>query len=941
MKKIFLISVLLAGALQGASAQQSDTLAMPFGRRMSAERSTGSARSINVDDLERTASSDIRNRFTGLVPGLEITEGGGSMLYSATTGLNAYSMGSGPYSFYMKGFTSFYCVVDDMLMPFNQLLLDPNQIESITVLSDALDKVKYGPVASYGAISIRTRKGSYNTPLRINTDFEGGVSMISELPEYVGGKDYAILNNKARVEAGLSPMYSATMLQDFDLMDPNSLTAPNVDYKSLMLRQVFPTARVSVDASGGSRNIRFNVAMNAIHTGDIVRAATSDYNKLNLTASVSTRIGRYVEASAGFKGLLGYRTKGNTSWYAYRSVPAVAYPLILDSYDIQDSESLNATGSKTVYGVSKTFGTNYYAKMVEGGTYTTRNRSGFFDVSLNVDWSWLLKGLTSRTAFEYSSFLSTTIGKSNDYLAYYCDIFSGTVQELSDHTGETQTSRNTSSNATGQSLAFHHSFDYAWSKAGHNVDAGLTFFLSNSAQTGYAYYQRQLYLTGNVAYSYKDRYSFEVAAQYAGSPRFKKGSRFGFFPTAGIRWNIHNEPFMSGAKNVLSRLSFHAQGGEIGTSDIFSTMYLYQASYSTSNGMVYGPSINGGDQWFGTNTHTSVYTNVNRLANPELTWSRIRQADLGLDAQLFGCFDLGLEYYWWRRQGIISDITSALPYIYGMGNTNVYDNYESRTAQGVNVFGRFNRRFGDFLVAAGASFTFGLGDQYYTALVNDTYSYDYQHKLGTSTSSIWGLRCIGKYESQEEIDALPAYGAKSELRVGDLKYEDVNGDGSIDTNDRVIIGNSSPLMRYSVNLSLGWRNLELHLVGTGRFGGNVDLSGSSYFTGGSGMGNYSAFVLNELGGEYPRLSYDDLTNNFLQSNFWLRDASWFKLQSADLSYRFDFGKSKAVKSLKIDLRGDNLFSVKKLKYVDPEDISAGVTSYPYFRTVTLGVKIIF
>ncbi|MGN0188281.1 MAG: SusC/RagA family TonB-linked outer membrane protein, partial [Candidatus Cryptobacteroides sp.] len=375
--------------------------------------------------------------------------------------------------------------------------------------------------------------------------------------------------------------------------------------------------------------------------------------------------------------------------------------------------------------------------------------------------------------------------------------------------------------------------------------------------------------------------------------------------------------------------------------DIFSTMYLYQASYSTSNGMVYGPSTNGGDWWFGTNTRTSVYTNINRLANAELTWSRIRQADLGLDVQLYGCFDLGLEYYWWRRQGIISDITSALPYIYGLGNTNVYDNFESRTAQGVNVFGRFSRRFGDFLVAAGASFSFGLGDQYYTALVNDNYSYDYQRKLGTSTSSIWGLRCLGKYESQEEIDALPAYGAKSELRVGDLKYEDVNGDGTVDTNDRVIIGNSSPLMRYSVNLSLGWRNLELHLVGTGRLGGDVDLSGSSYFTGGSGMGNYSAFVLNELGGEYPRLSYDHLTNNFLQSDFWLRDASWFKIQSADLSYRFDFKKSKTVKSLKIDLRGDNLLSVKKLKYVDPEDISVGVTSYPYFRTVTLGAKIIF
>lgn len=941
MKKIYFILCIFLAASVAAAAQQKDTLAMSFARDIPSELSTGAGRCVSPESLESSVTSDLRNRLTALVPGLEVKENGGSMFSAATGGLNNYALGSGAYSFYLKGFSTMYCIVDDVPLPFNQLLLDPNQIESVTVLGDALDKAKYGPIASYGAISIRTRKGSYNSPLRINVDVESGVSMISGLPEWVDGKNYALLNNQARTEAGLTPLYTSSMLEEFEKMDPNSLTAPNVDYKSLMLRQVYPTSRISFDASAGSRNLRFNISANAVHTGDIVRTEGQDYNKLNLSASISARLGQYVEATAGFKGLLSYRNNGNVSWYAYRQVPAVAYPLILDSYEIEDEESYNATGSKTVYGVSKTFPNNYYAKMKEGGTYTTRNRSGFFDLSLDVDWSWLLKGLRSHTALEYSSFLSTTIGKNNDYLAYYCDPFTASINELSDHTGSTQTSRNMSSSATAQNLAFHHSFDYLWQGAGHRVDAGLTYYMSNSAQTGDSNYQKQMYLLGNAAWSYMGRYSVEFAAQYAGSSRFKKGSRFAFFPTAGLKWNLHNEAFMADARKVLSRFSIRAQGGEMGTSDIFGSQYLYQASYEVANGMTYGPSINGGEWWFGTNTHTSVVTDIERLANTELSWARIQQADLGLDLQLFGCLDLGAEYYWWRRKGIIVDVASVLPYLYGLNGTAIYANYEARTAQGLNLYASFHRRFGDFSLAAGCSLSFGFGDQYYTLLADDSYSYDYQRKTGTSTSSIWGYRCIGKYESQEQIDNLPSYVPKSELRIGDLIYEDMNQDGNIDANDRSIIGNAAPKMRYSINLSFAWRSLELRLTGSGRAGGDLNLSSSGYFTGGSGMGNYSAFVLDEKGGAYPRLSYDVLINNFLQSDFWLRNASWFKLQSVDLSYRFDFPRAKSIKGLKLNLRGDNLFGFDKLGYVDAEDIDAGVSSYPFMRTVTMGVKLMF
>ena len=190
---------------------------------------------------------------------------------------------------------------------------------------------------------------------------------------------------------------------------------------------------------------------------------------------------------------------------------------------------------------------------------------------------------------------------------------------------------------------------------------------------------------------------------------------------------------------------------------------------------------------------------------------------------------------------------------------------------------------------------------------------------------------------------MPSYVDKSSLKVGDLKYKDQNDDGVIDVNDQVVIGTTNPKLRYTLNVSMGWKNFDLLLVGTGRIGGDLNMLGNSYFNPATGMANQSQFVIDELGKTLPRVDYYGVPNNEVTSSWWLRDRSWFKLQVIDIGYNIPMKKGErlGIQSIRVDIKGSNLLTFTKLQYVDPEDASAGVTNYPFFRTLTVGAKIVF
>lgn len=930
MKRMIYNFFLLAGILVAGTAYaqvQRDTVAnYPLDRKVDITMTTSLIRTVSGEKLEEMPAGDIRSRMTGQLPGFFATEENGQYW----GGANSYSgvFPGGGWSYNLKSRGSLQLLVDDVRMPFTQLLLDPAQIESITLLADVTDKARFGAIVSNGALYIKTKGGAYNTPMKVVATVESGIGMIANLAEWADGYQYAKLNNQARAASGYNQVYDPYTFEGVIKNDPYDILAPNVDYKGLMMRSWRPVLQESIRVTGGSNAIRYNGTISALHSGDIVNSFDIAYNRINISAGLGAKLTNWLELTLNYNTSVNFNKQAYTEWNAWNDIPAVAFPKDFGKALSEEEIDLGVYGA-TRYGVSKLFENNPYAQMVEGGRRTVRRRGVLMTGGLNADLGFILPGLKSRTSFSYLSFLATNIGKQNDYLAYYWDPSEedGFGQISTTHQGTKATSKSLISSTTNMSLQFYERLYWDFVRNGHKLNVGATYLMYNAEGYGISYRQRQMFATLDAIYNYGDRYIVEAVGQYVGTHRFDKAHRFAFMPSFGASWILSNEPFLKDA-GFLDLLKLRAQWGVVGRSDdAFGTPYLYQSNYSFGNSHNFGPWV-GGDTWFGSNQWTSQATTLNRFENSDLHWAKERLANVGIDLGLFKGFHLSADVFSNKYIGTITDITSALPDLYGISGIETYANYNESVTTGWELTAGYQGKAGDFRFGLDASL---LGyHQNYTVLADNVFTEPYQDKIGTETSSIWGYQCLGRYTSEEQLTSLPAY--STDIAVGDLYYKDVNGDGVIDTNDRTIIGNSKPDLRYWVNLNLGWKRLNLQVIGTGMFGGNISLS-NDYFWSGWGDGNYSAFVRDNIGGAYPRLTYVKVNNNFLTSDFWLTSRTWFKIKDVILSYAFP--------KVTLYVKGQNLLTLTKVPYVDPENIDSGVTEYPMFRTVTLGVKMTF
>ena len=925
MKKQIILSIvsLLAFAAMPAMAQeQPDTVETTGSRGLY----------LSGQVLGNKMAGDLRNSMVGLMPGLEVTSESGEW-WNADFSSNYIS--DSKTSMIFRGTTSLTCIIDGVVMPFNTFSFDPSQIESVQILGDIVDRTKYGPMASNGSVLIKTRTGGYNQPLTINVNTEAGIATPALIPEWADGVDYAILNNRARANAGYTQLYSPIAIQNFLRGDAYDLQYPNVDYRSLFLKPTLPVGNVSVAISGGGDKVKYAASLSEFHSGDIVNTNyPQDYNKINMSANVTTRIKDFITINAGFNSLLGFRRSGNAAWNEWQNVPPVAFPVILGtSYSDAVGDALDGL---TIYGSTPQFTSNPYAKLVEGGYYTRKLRSGMIFMNVELDFGQWVKGLKSETSISYSTFSGYSISKSEDYLSYYWDSAAenGMGVISPSHQGVKASNKGYSANSTSQVLQLKERLSWDWAKNGHVVNLGGSFLMYSGAVQGDGRYRRMMQAIADAKYSYKNRYVVEGAFQYAGSSRFDKKHRFHPFASAGVAWVASNEDFLKDVE-WIDYLKVKAQAGMIGIYDnAFGSAYRYQSDYDRANSGNFGPVLTL-DTWFGTKTWTAQKTTMNRLANPNLDWEKMSMWQVGLDFDFCNDFSFNATVYGRQTIGEIVNANSAVPKVFGIPSADIYANTTSNKIFGYEASLGWRHSFGDFTLFAGANVFHW--NTIYNKLLTDDYLYEYQKKTGTSTSDIWGLECIGKYETQQQIESIPSY---STVTIGDLMYKDQNSDGKIDSNDEVVIGNKQPDLRYTVRLGFEYKGLALEIIGMGRTGFDY-MCNSGYFWNGWGDGNYSAFVRDNLGGAYPNISYVKSVNNFVNSTFWMRDASWFKLQNVNISYDIPLRNKKVLKGLSVKLEGQNLATITGLEYVDPEAPNSGISSYPLLRIFTAGVKFKF
>ena len=941
-----------------------DLIPLPYSYNYK-RNTTGSYYTLNTSKLEKYPSNDIRNVFVGLVPGLQVNEMEGAIGLHPEEIYGSYNIQE-KIELRMRGQKPMY-LIDGIPVHITEMPLDPQEIESVTIIKDIIGKAMFGSEAANGIVSIQTKRGSKNERV-LTVDAEAGYSFTDRFPEWVSGADYARLNNQARLNSGMNAIYSDEQIRGYERNDPYDKVTPSIDFREIMLKNSKPYYRANVSSSGGTDVVQYFAYLGYSGEGDIYKAGpTSNYNRINARSNIDVNITKAIKLRFDFFAGLSLRKSPNygssLDLYEFNSVindityiPPTAFPIYAD-FD-------KDTGLPW-YGVHPNYKTNPIGNLESNGHYTENGRSGAANVTLDLDLSSLVKGLVSKTYVGFNIINLTRIGKAETYTGYITTpelIVDGNGDPILDANGNKQydikmtKSFDGSSKSDLSNMYYYYTqlwvgrqmFTYNRSFGLHDVQSSLAYSISKYLRRFSEEPRRQQNVSWSAMYTYNNKYSLQGVLAYNGSSSFLSGKRYKLFPSVGASWIISEENFMKGSSGWLDFLKLRAEYGTIGYDFLLNNniQYMYADRWTAgSGGSVFGPHTS--NRWFGStiDSNGSYQTTYNRIGNPNLTWETRREFSVGIDATLLN-HRLSVEatYYNIFRDDVVVQISNSLPYVAGY-LANPYYNYPQYRYNGMELGLQYSDKIGrDFRFSVGGNAAWMTSEIVrYDEL---PYRWDYQRATGKSLDSYWGLEYTGKFESDEEAMLIPQLFDET-LSKGDLKYADLNGDGVVDSNDRKEIGNVEPRLIYGININLGYKRFDLTVIGNGHAFYDVPFT-SSYFQNGWEDNTYSAFVRDNIGGDYPKLSYNRINNNFQESAFWLRNGNFFKIQNVELAYNIRLSATNGMKlrGARVFVRGANLLTISGIKDVDPESVSSGLYSngrgrYPLFRTFTAGFKLIF
>jgi TonB-linked SusC/RagA family outer membrane protein len=926
---------------------------------------TGSTTLINGRDLEMYPTTDLRNALTGLATGVEVREISGMPGLSAQEYLGTFGA-SEKVDVTSRGRSLIY-IIDDIPADITELPLDPGEIETISIIKDITAKAMFGPAAADGVVYIKTRRGYVNEH-SLNINFEQGVSTIDRFPGFVSGSEYATLNNQARANDGLLENYSGADISAYAQNDPWDLYHPSVDFREMMLKDTRNFTRANVSSSGGNDIVQYHSYLGYNGEGDIYKIGeTADYNRISTRSNIDVKINSFLKVKFDFYGNMTIRrspnygfdtdfTSENTSSNPVLSlwefpnviadittIPPIAFP-VHASYD-------EAAGVPW-YGVSQSF-PNSQASGIDShnpigglesqGYYTETGRTGSANISLNWDMGTLVKGLSSKTFIGFNVFNLVRIGKAEDYVAYIATPSTGslgqdTILLSRSHLGYDMADQTKLMDYYFQRFGVYENLRFDRSFGNSDLNTSLTYYLGNTFKNGIEEPQRQQNAILTASYTYNDKYTITGVASYSGTYSFSKDKRYAMFPSIGASWVISEESFMSGM-SFLNYLKLRGQAGILGNENYTSPFYYVDRWSINTSGTLFGAYTSG--QWFGSTTDASnPRSSIQRIGNPDLTWETSKDFSLGFDALMLN-EKLSMDLTWYNniRDGQIDQVEHLIPFMVGINSARPRYNYNKTRYYGIEAGLNYSERSGDLYYSLGVSGVIQNSER--MEYDEPDYRFDYQLRTGKAADAIFGQTYLGKFGSDAEALVVPQR-FDDVLKAGDLKYTDMNGDGIVDDNDASQIGHSTPRLYYAVNGRIAYKNFEFAVIGTGRAFYDIAMT-NKYFWNGWGDNTYSDFVRDNVGGDYPRLTYYRVNNNFITSDFWLRDGGYFKIQNVELAYNLPAKVTGIIggRLIRLYVRGANLLTISKIKDVDPESISSGVTNYPLYKTFSGGIKLTF
>ncbi|WP_276504895.1 SusC/RagA family TonB-linked outer membrane protein [Terrimonas pollutisoli] len=918
----------------GGDMQVVDTMVDLGFKRERQWRSTGATYTLSGNELTKMFTGNLLNTLQGRIPGLTVVTGSGEPGYDFPTlyvrGQTSWNIGGNQLVILLDGFR----VELNALSAFS-----PYEIESVTLLKDASATAMFGLQGGAGVLSIRTRKGKIASKNEVVFSAKYGISSPVQLPRVMVAYDYTTLYNQALVNDGFSPKYPNPDLYKA-VNDPFH---PNVDWYKELLNNTSYIQNYNLLFRGGNQTARYFVMLDYMNNNGLyknARAINKDfgtnatYHKFNLRANADIDLTKTLLVSANVSGIIEDRNtpSGFPAWQLFNNlmtIPAAAFPI------------KNPNGT---WGNSSVYNFNPVELLQQGGIYRAHTRTLQTGVMLRQKLDIITPGLN----------LTGGLSFNNQYGGYYSTSYSVRSYEIvknaqdmpvrdADSNIVYRTIGNDAPLSTGDGGTSHWNrntlelgFDYNRSFGKHTFSGTLLGRRESYLHDGQYYPVRVQGLSTDVTYDYAQKYIVDISGAYMGSADFAAGNRYGFFPAVGIGWVASNEHFLKGNK-VVDYLKFRASYGSGGNINE-GFRFLYEEQAGGANGWIVGSnnSFQGGMA-------------TSQLANPNATWELKKSFNLGFDIRLWKTLSASVDVFSEKRTGIYEIPSASVPAFTGFNlpwvNSGVVRN------KGFEAVLNYDNKAGDFKYHISGSAAFARNkiiDRSETAQ-----PFDRLYTKGFAINQEKGLAFDGFYQ-QSDFDAngnlkagVPA-SSFANIKPGDLKYKDLDGNGIINWYDMQAFGYSNvPEITLGLNIGFAWEGFDLSAFTQGVLHRTVNLLAGAYnythpFVNNNNItvfSNNSWTPATAATATTPRLSTLSNPNNDQSSDFWLRSGDFIKLRSLELGYTFSKkGFLQKIGSIRLFANGTNLFVFNKIDGLEPENLSM---NYPLTKVVNFGFNIKF
>ncbi|MGO4292479.1 SusC/RagA family TonB-linked outer membrane protein [Chitinophaga sp. RAB17] len=930
-------------SMASGSSSLSEIIVVGYGTQKKANL-TGAVSAITGKELKDRPVTNVASALQGTMPGVTVTQ---------TSGQPGKDAGS----IRIRGIGTLnnknpMVVVDGIVMSTNDdnasamTNVDPNDIESISVLKDAASAAIYGSRAANGVVIITTKKGKAGT-IRVHYNGYFGKQKPTHLPDYLPSWQAASLFNEVQKNEGRPVRYTDAEIEKFkNGSDPDNY--PNTDWQGLVFSGTGNQQNHYLDFSGGSDKTQYLFSLGYLAQDGIIKnSGLKRYNtRLNLNSKINDRLSVFANIS-----------------YSLSDMREPTNPYTGDFSQV--IRQANRIGANVPYKTSNGYygyinDGNPMAWLESGAQYKEfRHRLlGITGVDLEI-----ARGLHFKPTLGYTMDLTQSKKFIKDIQYYDAKTGNPTLYQgpnsLTDFNDNYNVITLQALLDYEKTIKDHHfkilgGYSHEYTKYSF-LQGYRKNFLNNQLSelnagpadgqqaTGSAYEVALQSFFGRINYDYKGKYMLEANLRYDGTSRFASQNRWGLYPSFSAGWNISEEAFFEEARHIVPQLKLRGSWGQLGNQDIGGVKkndiklgnYPYIPVISAGQNYTFGNSIAGG-------------ISPVMGANPDIRWESLQSTNLGIDAGfLDNRISLSVDYFIKDTRDILLNVPVGGTY----GFIAPVQNAGTMRNKGWEVAAGYHEKKGDFSYSITANAAFIKNeitdlDGTDPIITGATYL-----KVGHPANSYYGYQAEGIFQTQEEVDK-HAKQTGGKIAPGDLKYKDQNGDGVIDGNDRVYLGSYFPKVTYGVNLGGGWKGFDVSVFLQGAAGVKGFIQGALLGTAGDKIGRPTSALLDRWTPEHPTDKFPRLWNTYTQndastnpSSFWVRDASYLRLKNLQVGYTFPttWLKRAGIQGARVYYSGQNILTFTNFySWVDPEATnSASGYDYPQVKVNTVGINLTF